>query len=160
MALKKKKNPLNCSDKFPHGFALSDLPCTLSVATWDRVPGHCREPRLHPAARAASSRIAQPVEVQFILQGSCQMPLPPHLPIQNKSLWPVAPRALYFCFFGSLSIPDSLPCVGGGHPLAIPQAALRESGRVLPMRLRLGVCMQQVLTRCLLDKQARGHLRT
>lgn len=130
MALKtkQKKNPLNCSNKFPHGFALSDLPCTVSMSTWDSIPGHCRKPCLRSAAQAASSRIAQPVEVLFTLQGSCQMPLPPHLPIQNKLLWPVAPRALYFSFFGTLSVPDTLPCVGGGHTLAIPQTALRESG--------------------------------
>lgn len=120
MTLKKKKKW-----KFPPWiFALPDLHCVLSVATWDRVPGHSHEPCLCPAAPAASSCIAQLLEILLLLQGSSQMPLLPNSPIQNKPLSPVAPPALYSHLFSALSIPDTRFAVGAGHLPAVPQNAL------------------------------------
>lgn len=98
----------------------------LSVATWDRVPGALRShTHISPAASAAFSRTSQLLEILFLLQGSSQIPLLPNIPIQSKLPWPWHPLALYFCFFCTLSVADTLLSVGVGHQLACPTSSQR-----------------------------------
>lgn len=66
----------------------------------------------------------------------------------------VAPPALYFCFFRTVSVADTLLSMGVGHQLASPTELPEGRGHIVPVGRRHRQCMQPVPTHCLLNNWA------